>query len=86
MDTPKEKGYLDLIKMVKVTWVDSKHVFGWHHQDDVKDLAAIVCESVGFLLEDNLEELKLAQSLSGESVGNLLAIPKIVVKEIKELG
>ena len=75
--------------MVQVEWIDSSE-FGWWNKpkewDEMIQEKELLCRSVGYLFRDNEHVVILAQSQSAHgSVSDMLAIPKVAVKQIMRL-
>ena len=74
------------MKIVEVTWVDSRmSEKSWHCEDEAKCWEVSNCRSVGFLLADDEEKIVLAMCWGDANVNGVLAIPKVCIKNVKEL-
>ncbi len=79
-------------ELLLVEWVDSAQpVPGWHFLEDAPALAAVRCQSVGWMTGESDEVLMLAQSLGdieGDSIqgSGFLRIPKSAIKTTKVLS
>jgi hypothetical protein len=73
------------MKIVKVTWEDSgtdNQV--WVNKDDFADELGL-CESVGFLVKKTNKVVVIAQSTSDTQYGNVLVIPRKMVRKVSDL-
>jgi hypothetical protein len=75
------------MKHVWVRWVDSANLFGdrWAKLEEIDDLETY-CETLGFLVKENDHSIYVAGSIAPEEVGSVMQIPKVAVKELKEVG
>jgi len=80
------------MKIVKVTWLDSYGATpSWQEIDDAKGYIALRCHSIGYLLEDEKDYIKIAPHYAAETeqtleqVSGVMSIPRICVVEIKKL-
>ena len=72
-------------KLVHVEWEDSAFTPGWRSHDHNLP-GTSPCESVGFLLEKSKSRVILAMQVNGDGgYGEAMAIPRSVVKKIREL-
>ncbi len=74
------------IKFVEVEWDDASASALWHSPDDLPHVAR--CLTRGWLMEENKREVILAASvqLQGCDVGEIIAIPRGMVKRIRRLN
>ncbi len=64
------------MKKVYIEWVDSKSgPTEWEYLEDIETLNPIVCQSIGFLLEDNKKYKTLASTISESQVWGRITIP-----------
>ena len=75
------------IKLVIVEWEDSNFLHGWRDKRDVLERQQIssYCVSAGILLKQDKKEIRLAQSISGENVADIISIPQLAIKRIRQL-
>ncbi len=74
------------MKVVKVEWVDSHSSEGWCYlTDEVRDI--FPCTSVGFLLKDSKDCIKLSPTMSDnpDYCHTILTIPRCAIKSIKKV-
>lgn len=74
------------MKEVKVFWEDSK-AYGsvWYDAEETEGFDIVHCESKGFVVEEDKQKIKLAQSRGGNQYLNFVIIPKrSIVKIIVE--
>ena len=68
-------------KEVKVTWVDSSSFGGaWMDKDEIKNTPMKYCQTLGFLIYEDDNIIKVAQSISEDLVMNIMIIPKVCIK------
>ena len=64
------------MKTVLIKWLDSKSGSNeWEYIEELESLEPIICESLGFLLEDNEKYKTLASTKSGSQVWGRITIP-----------
>ena len=74
------------IPLVLVEWVDSKMALtGWTPMQDLQPCKPCVCESVGFLLEDEKDYKTLVMTVTEGAVTDRMSIPKVCIKKIHPL-
>lgn len=71
------------MKYVKVNWVDSHILYGWHDKDD--SYSSTECVTVGILVANDKKNIVVALSESLEQRGDSITIPKGCVKKITYL-
>ena len=76
----------DDYQIVELNWLDSRlPTSEWRRLDEIDDIDACYCKTVGYLIRENDEEYVLASSIAdhdGETWGQsngILCIPKISV-------
>ena len=79
-----------LSRWILVSWVDSHCDNGWQDPRDVREEGhdGFMCESAGWLIEQNDRYVKLAMSRSLEKDGQLaeiLRIPREAIKRVRTL-
>lgn len=75
-------------KLVLVTWVDSTSVAAagrWVDTADLDNLQVGLCFSVGWLYRDTQDDVIVFSHYADPELGGEICIPKIAIKEIKEL-
>lgn len=66
------------LRKVLVTWIDAVTSHGWESAAAAAgDSASEKCESIGYLLRQNKEEIVLAQTVSGNDINGRITIPKV---------
>lgn len=78
------------MKKVLVKWKDIYTSDSWKNDKELKEWINAkekeVCETLGFILIKNKNFIAVAGSYDGdESYGDVVIIPKTLIKEIKEL-
>lgn len=78
------------MKLVEITWVDIISYGGWHDLESARigpDEDMTLHKSCGYLITDNKKCYKLAmtKALNRDTVGEILEIPRAVVKRIEVL-
>ena len=64
------------MKKIYIKWIDSKSgPTEWEYLEDIETLNPIVCQSIGFLLEDNKKYKTLASTISESQVWGRITIP-----------
>lgn len=81
------------LKLVAVTWLDSRHAAAaWVHLDDLGPARPVMCVSVGWLVQDGADAKLLAQSLADvdrdgvPQAAGIKCIPSGSIVEIVEIG
>jgi hypothetical protein len=71
---------------VHIKWVDSANLFGdrWGKLEDIDDDETF-CETMGFLVKENDHSVYVAGSVSPEEVGSVMQIPRVAIKELRDL-
>lgn len=75
-------------RLVHVVWVDSvASDLGWTSPDEAGVTSKEPCETVGFLLRENADEVVVALSWSPntEQVCSTMTIPRVAVRSIRPL-
>ncbi len=76
---------LNFLPEIKVIWVDSStHGEEWVSLEDAKSISTKPCQTVGFLLSEDSETIKVAQNIAEDCILNRIAIPRGCIKEIYE--
>ena len=75
------------MKVILIEWEDSSFLHGWRDKRDVVECKQISnhCVSAGILLKQDKKEICLAQTLSGENIANIISIPNLAIKRIRQL-
>jgi len=69
------------MKILYVKWVDALSSVGWEEIDPVvKQFGAVECESIGYLLHEDDEQIILAATVSEKESNSRIAIPKGWIK------
>jgi len=65
------------MKEVKVFWEDSK-AYGneWYDVEEVEHFDIVHCVSKGFIVQEDKQKIKLAQTFGGDCYLNFVIIPK----------
>jgi hypothetical protein len=74
------------MKYVLVKWLDATMEGGWHEREYAAHISGASAVSVGFVIAEDDDWLKLAQTTSHNEDGNLLEIPKRWITSVDELG
>ena len=78
--------------MVKLTWRDSAQpIVGWRFTDDLPPLRSVLCESIGYVVAEDGENIMLAQSIGDRNEKNqqanaCMVIPRCCIVERVTLG
>lgn len=80
-------------RRVEVAWIDSAARYEWHPEHEAlreSEDDYMLCCSVGYVLRETSDKLTLTQSFTANhdgtrDVGGTLSIPKLAIREIKEL-
>lgn len=70
--------------MIYVKWVDSALTSDWTEAPNSKT-GVVEIESIGYLILEDDEHIEIAQNMSTFHKCAIMAIPKAVIKERKEL-
>lgn len=66
-----------MTKLLLVRWMDATMEGGWVDIADAKaDVTGAEAMSIGFMVDENEDWLKIAQTITEGSVGNQVTIPK----------
>lgn len=68
-----------------MTWLDITGHGGWHEPSDVEEMAPASMVTVGWILEESGDTIKMCSSreVSGELVGDVTVIPRCVVESVE---
>jgi len=69
-----------------VKWKDATMEGGWHDKEHSRLLSGATVHTVGFLVAEDDDWIKLAQSTSENEDGNLTEIPKAWIESTETLG
>ena len=73
-------------KLIKITWIDSaEDQFGWVFNEDIKELEVTIIESVGYVVQENKELIKISPHKAKDQVAGCMTIPKCAIKNMKNL-
>lgn len=81
-----------ILPLVLVEWEDSTQpVAAWQFLDQIEDAAAILCQSVGFLIHDGADAKTLAPNVGETGLGSAQAsgvvqIPTRCIRRIRKLN
>jgi len=73
------------LSLVKLTWIDSAGRDGvvWHFKDEVSDIRATICRSVGYLISEDEDTTLICQHVNEDQYGRVFAIPtKSVIHKV----
>lgn len=76
------------MRQVYVAWVDSANLFQdrWAKESDLDDYdEETICETLGFLVKENDHSYFVAGSRAPDEIGSVMQIPKIAVKELRDI-
>ncbi len=73
------------MKVVSVKWIDSRMDDCWQGAEEAKGFNPELACSVGFLLCEDEEKVVLVQTFGKDNVQGLIAIPKVCIKDMKEM-
>ena len=74
------------LEMIRVIWLDSAEVNGWHMRGDVAEIGPDECRSVAWLVRDDDEGLLLARCQSTDAICGLIAIPRETILNVERLA
>jgi len=78
--------YLTQDKLVLVTWRDSRGLTDqWEPTEELQPLETVLCESVGFLLEDGPDHKTLVMTTSEDQILGQLSIPAGAIVGVERL-
>jgi len=85
-----KKGFwmnkLLLRTLVEIKWSDSKAGEPiWEYYDELEPLMPALCNSVGYLLDDNKDYKTLAQTISNNQVLGRITIPVCSIETIVDI-
>lgn len=76
------------VKIVYVEWVDSDSMHGWNGKHNLKAMATDglhYCQTAGFLYASLPDRIVIVQSVGESTVGELMRIPRIAIKKVRDL-
>ena len=75
------------MKLVLVEWEDPCSTSDpiWQHRENIQDLDTISCITVGIVLEETNEVVKIVLGLNANDFSQAITISKSCVKRIREL-
>jgi len=74
-------------KLVLIKWIDSKSGSPeWEFLDEINNLEPVVCQSVGFLIDDKKTYKTLAPTLGGGQIWGRITIPSCSILKLKVLS
>ena len=75
------------MKLVIVEWNDpcSTSEPMWQHREQIDDLDVMPCVTVGVLLKENVDDLRVTLSLNPCTFSQAITIPKSNIKRIRYL-
>lgn len=76
------------LELVKLTWMDSAGRDGviWHFKDEVSDIRATICRSVGYLISEDEDTTLICQHVNEDQYGRVFAIPtKSIIRKMTVL-
>jgi len=75
-------------RLVLITWIDSTSVNAagrWISPRDLDDLQLGTCKSVGWVYRQTVDEIVIFSHDGGDDLGGDICIPRVCIKEIKDL-
>lgn len=69
------------MKIVLVKWVDSSCKYGWQDKENLP--LELDVTTFGYLIDDNVDRIVIAQSIGDDCIQNPLAIPKECIKDFE---
>ena len=74
-------------KLVEITWMDScSPTRKWVQIEEAKEYTPAICKSAGWVQRNDKYSVVIAGSRGSDEVGDITAIPKSVILEIKRLS
>jgi Zn ribbon nucleic-acid-binding protein len=71
------------MKVVKIIWVDSCSLFGWHDKDTTHEVSE--CMSCGYLAKKDSKSVTLVQSFDDVNFSNSITIPRKAIISMEYL-
>jgi Zn ribbon nucleic-acid-binding protein len=71
------------MKVVKITWVDSCSLFGWHSRGEEHNISE--CTTCGFLFKKDSKQVTVVQNYDDINVGNSTTIPRKAIISMEYL-
>lgn len=68
-----------------MSWRDAKSDGSWFSEDEMNEFDVAQCETVGWLVRDDVDVVVLADSREGDNFGGLTAIPRSWIVKLDEL-
>lgn len=73
-------------KLVLIQWIDSKGGSAeWEFLDEIENLKPVICQSVGFLIDDKKAYKTLAPTMGGGQIWGRITIPSCSIVKLKVL-
>lgn len=84
---PEDKSKIIHAPKVEVGWVDATSHSGWMEVAEMREKAAVLMHTVGYLIERTKKHVKLVRSRedTGFAVGDVFIIPTDWVNRVKRL-
>lgn len=70
--------------LVEIEWLDSFSIHGWHTEKETNRRAQ-ACRSVGYLIEDAVDLVRITMSIGDDEVGDELVIPRSAIKRMRRV-
>lgn len=65
---------------ILIKWLDSKEVINhWEHLDELEALEPAICESIGYIIENNNKFITIAQTISDSQILGRMTIPHCAI-------
>lgn len=73
--------------IVEIVWIDAIGGSGWSDLDDILNATSTFHTQIGYLIEDNEQEIKLCSSFNQDltNMGAFDVIPKCMIKSMRQV-
>lgn len=83
---PRSAPLKNIPKCVLISWLDACHEFGWQEgNDDIKS-EIVPCVTIGWLLGESEESIKVCQTWTVDNHAQTIVIPKGMVLSVTEVN
>ncbi len=76
-----------VVDIFHIEWFDANSRYGWQSfKDGCQGNGPSICESVGYLVDQDKHSMTLCGSLSEDCLADTTTIPKVNIKRAKKIG
>jgi len=71
------------MKQVKIVWLDACSQSGWENRNEQILPELIECQTLGFVVAENDQAIKVAQTINHDQYNATISIPKSQIKSVR---